>query len=118
MTLQRICLPSQPCLSQVVTEDEACKTAELQAKSEARKKAREERAKEEANSNGQKEQKKIYKNPMLARRIQVHPTLDQEKVMLSWFGTRRFVYNQGVEMTREGTEKISMAILREKIKSD
>jgi len=115
--------PSQPCLSQAITESEARKAAEQQAKSEARKKAQQDKkmqSGEEPMKDEARERKpsKTYENPIRARRIRVHPTPDQEKVMLSWFGTCRFVYNQGVEMTRDSTEKVNMATLRARTKSD
>ncbi len=114
---------SQPCLSQVIMENEARKTADLQAKSKVRKKAKLEQGQsgdkqKKEDQNGTERPKKTYENPMRARRIRVHPTPDQEQVILGWFGTCRFVYNQGVEATQDSTEKVNMATLRVRIKSD
>ncbi len=38
--------------------------------------------------------------------------------MLGWFGTCRFVYNQGVEAMQDSTEKVNIATLRARTKSD
>ncbi|MCP3661409.1 MAG: hypothetical protein GY696_02770, partial [Gammaproteobacteria bacterium] len=38
--------------------------------------------------------------------------------MLGWFGTCHFVYNQGVEAMQDSTEKVNIATLRARTKSD
>lgn len=58
-------------------------------------------------------QKKVYNNPIRARRIRIHPTPDQNAEFTKLFGTVRFCYNMLVEKYRNvGKGGVNLADLR------
>lgn len=54
-----------------------------------------------ASSTAEKEPKESDEGLLRARRIRIHPTVEQRDVLKKWFGVARFVYNQAVERARQ-----------------
>jgi hypothetical protein len=61
--------------------------------------------------------KKVYENPVRARRTRIHLTKEQRQKLDSWFGAVRFCYNLFVEkFGTVGQGGVTLAVLRKVVK--
>lgn len=111
---------SQHSLSRVITDAEQQRIARDDEKK--REQAAKRRKIEQKNDSGlstkQPRQKKVYENPMRARRIRLYPSPEQEQGLLRFFGAVRYCYNALVEKYRTvGQGGVTLAACRSIIAS-
>lgn len=64
-----------------------------------------------------RKEKKVYENPVRARRIRIRPTAEQQQGLIKWFGAVRFCYNLLVRQFRDvGQGGVNLATFRQVIK--
>jgi putative transposase len=121
MTLHQTLLQSPPCLLPRITDVVQLKIKkEEEKKKEKAENEKEKREEKKAKLNLPKKAirpKKVYQNPVRARRILIYPDNEQKQGLLQWFGSVRFCYNHLVASEQKaGVGGNNLADLRKKVK--
>jgi putative transposase len=122
MTLPMTSSPSLPSLSpaitdvvlrQIANEEEKKRVAATEKRSAKRQKVDDVDTEKKVAP-----EKKVYDNPLRARRVRVYPTPEQEAAFMNYFGAVRFCYNMLVEKYKNvGQGGVKLADLRATIAS-
>lgn len=112
-------LPITDVVQQKIEKEEEKKKKEAEKAKERRegKKLKAMEEEEEEKEKKKKMTKKVYENPIRARRVRIHPTTEQKEGLLKLFGSVRFCYNLLVASEQNvGAGNVNLATLRKRVK--